>query len=156
MSQVTVTKLDERGRPVLNYSGRVLAHTSGCIILEAYLHQGPFQTGPITLNPGDRFVEHYFPDRWYNIFELYDRDDGAFKGWYCNITRPAVIEDGSVSAEDLALDLLVTPEGQQFVLDWDEFNALELAAEERRAALEALAQLQELARTRMLPNSSGR
>ena len=67
----------------------------------------------------------YYTDRWYNIFEIYDRDDGQIKGWYCNIGKPAVIEDGVVSYVDLALDLWVSADGKQTILDEDEFEELE-------------------------------
>jgi hypothetical protein len=56
-------------------------------------------------------VETFYSDRWYNVFEIYDRDDGKFKGWYCNIGYPAVIEKDTVSYIDLALDLWVSAEG---------------------------------------------
>ena len=47
-------------------------------------------------------METFYSDRWYNIFEIYDRDDDQFKGWYCNIGKPAMIEDDFVSYVDLA------------------------------------------------------
>ena len=73
--------------------------------------EAPFN-GPETpfmgtfIKHGDRFVEVYYTDRWYNIFEMYDRDDGRRKDWYCNIGRPAVMETEIViSHVDLVLDL---------------------------------------------------
>ena len=92
----------------------------------------------VTLKKDDRFVEYYYTDRWYNIFVIYDRDDGALKGWYCNIGKPAVIGDGVVSYVDLALDLWVSANGKQAVLDEDEFEALALDDESRRGALQGL------------------
>ena len=93
----------------------------------------------------DRFVEIYYTDRWYNIFEVHDREDDQVKGFYCNIGYPAVFEFGSrISSIDLALDLWVTPDGTQVVLDEDEFSALALDAETRRQARAALKELQQL------------
>ena len=66
------------------------------------------------------------------------------KGWYCNITEPAEILDGAVSYMDLAIDLLVYPDGRQLVLDMDEFAALELTDYQRHKALDALKELQHL------------
>ena len=80
----------------------------------------------ITLKRNDRFVETFYSDRWYNIFEIYDRDDDHFKGWYCNIGKPAIIEDDFVSYVDLALDLWVSADGTQTVLDEDELEELNL------------------------------
>ena len=80
----------------------------------------------VILKEKDRFVETFYTDRWYNIFEIHDRDDDSCKGWYCNIGRPAEIADGTVSYVDLALDLWVTAKGMQTVLDEDEFIALDI------------------------------
>ncbi len=66
------------------------------------------------------------------------------KGWYCNVGKPAVIEDGILSYVDLALDLWVSPDGKQTVLDEDEFKALELDEELKAGALKGLDELKEL------------
>jgi protein associated with RNAse G/E len=49
---------------------------------------------------------------------------------------------------DLALDLLVFPDGSQRVLDEDEFNALDIPAEFRSAALQGMAELRSVFRNR--------
>jgi len=95
----------------------------------------------VVLKKDDRFVEYYYSDRWYNIFEIHDRDDDSLKGWYCNIGMPAVIEDGIVSYVDLALDLWVSTSGDQTVLDDDEFESLGLSEELRASALNGLEEL---------------
>ena len=97
----------------------------------------------VVLERGDRWTETFYSDRWYNIFEI-RASDGRLKGWYCNITRPARITQDEVSAEDLALDLWVEPDGSQQVLDEDEFAALGLPSEERALALNALEQVLEM------------
>ena len=98
-----------------------------------------------TFRQGDRFIETYYTDRWYNIFEVHDREDDRLKGWYCNIAKPAVMEAGErISYVDLALDLWVAPDGTQTVLDEDEFAALALDAETRSKALRGLEELQAL------------
>ena len=98
-----------------------------------------------TLRRGDRFIETFYLDRWYNILEIHDREDDQLKGWYCNIGKPAMKEAGNeISYVDLALDLWVAPDGTQTVLDEDEFNALDLDAETRSKARAALAELQSL------------
>ena len=84
----------------------------------------------------------FYTDKWFNVFEIYDRDDGKLKGWYCNITKPAVIEDGSVSFVDLALDLWVSVDGKQTVLDEDELEELHLDDELKKKVYEGLRDLQ--------------
>ena len=90
---------------------------------------------------GDRFVEWFYTDRWYNVFEIHDCDDDHIKGWYCNFTRPAGLTDGRVEADDLALDLWVGQDHNKQVLDRDEFDQLPITDHERREvelALETL------------------
>jgi predicted RNA-binding protein associated with RNAse of E/G family len=115
--------------------------------------------GYTVFEPGDRFVEWFFDDRWYNIFEVRAAHDDHLKGWYCNVTKPAVIDvaQGRVSAIDLALDVWVDFDGSIQVLDEDEFAALDLPEADRRAALDALNELKRLARERRPPfDGSGR
>lgn len=144
---VLVEKLNLAGEVVIAWSGQVIRRTATSLVLEARFTRGPLALGYVTLKPGDRFVERFYSDRWYNIYAIYDAGDGAFKGWYCNITRPAEITPGPdgqgwrVRAVDLALDYFRRPDGKEYVLDEEEFEALPLTASERaacRAALSAL------------------
>jgi protein associated with RNAse G/E len=104
------------------YEGEVLNQGDNFITVEAFFNRDDMPFQEIVLKRNDRFVETFYTDKWYNIFEIYDRDDGKLKGWYCNITKPAVIEDGSVAYVDLALDLWVSADGKRTVLDEDELD----------------------------------
>ena len=141
---VTVHKLNERGQQLLEYSGSLVSQGGNCLVLEAFFEPEELDLSGFRLRRGDRFVETYYADRWYNIFTIHDRDNGQLKGWYCNITRPARISPAAdhVYAEDLALDLIVFPRGRWMVVDEEEFAALSLSLEERQQALGALADLQ--------------
>jgi hypothetical protein len=150
MERVTIRKLDHAGRQVTAYPGQVLRRAGASIVLRTGWSRPPLDTGFVLLEPGDRWTEYFYTDRWYNIFEIC-ASDGHLKGWYCNVTRPARIAAGEVAAEDLALDLWVQPDGQMLVLDADEFAALPLASAEREAAQQALAELQALVRRRRPP-----
>lgn len=141
MSDVTVYKLGLDGRVMWQYEGRVLRQDANQVMLEAFFNREDAPFMGILLKRGDRFVETFFSDRWYNIFEIYDRDDGHLKGWYCNVGKPAAIADGSVSYVDLALDLWVAADGTQTVLDEDEFDELGLDEATREMALKGLAEL---------------
>jgi len=148
---IVVHKLDETGREVFTYSGKLLEHTPRSLALEAIFDLQDTGYHGIALRRGDRFVETHYTDRWYNIFAIHDVDDGRLKGWYCNITRPARFEDGHVSAEDLALDLVVYPDRTWIVLDEHEFASLSLTPVERQQALEAVRDLQGMALRRQGP-----
>ena len=148
---ITVHKLDHTGAEKIAYTGKVLERTENMVVLEAHFARERMELGYVTLTTGDRFVEYFYSDRWYNVFAIYDAADGSFKGWYCNITRPATITEDSIRAEDLALDYFVQPSGKEFVLDEDEFAELPLTAEEAAAARAALKELRALAAKREGP-----
>lgn len=138
---ITVIKNDHTGREVWRYQGVVLARTPASVTLEAYFNRDDRDDGYMVFRRGDRFVERFFSDRWYNIFELYDVDDGRLKGWYCNIARPAELGAEVIRQDDLALDLFVYPDGSMLELDRAEFDALPLSDRDRAAALAALQEL---------------
>jgi hypothetical protein len=106
-ASVTVHKLDAQGREVWTYDGIVLERGSHFLILQAFFDRQDADLCGLALHRGDRFVETFYDDRWYNVFAVHDRDTDEHKGWYCNITRPALLTDYAVKAEDLALDLVV-------------------------------------------------
>ena len=129
--KVTVQKKNPAGEVTYQYEGMMLERNENSVILEALFDRADMPFMDVVFKTGDRFVETYYTDRWYNIFAVHDRDDGKVKGWYCNIGEPAVIEDDLVSYIDLALDLWVSTNGQQTVLDEDEFEVLKLNEELR-------------------------
>lgn len=147
---VTVEKLNLAGEVTVQWSGQVLQRSAGQLVLEATFTHAERDLGYVRLGPGDRFVEYYYAERWYNVFAIFNAADGVFKGWYCNITRPAEITAAlgggvRVRAVDLALDYFRQPGGREFVLDEDEFAALPLSPAEVDAARAALAELRALA-----------
>ena len=141
---VKVQKKNPRGDITYEYVGDVLRRDEHSIVLEALFDRADMPFMDVVFRTGDRFVEYYFANRWYNIFTIHDREDDRVKGWYCNIGKPAVIEDGLVSYVDLALDLWVSANGTQTVLDEDEFEELKLSEDLRSNALNGLAELKDL------------
>ena len=139
--KITVLKKNLAGEVTWQYEGRVIRHEPNAVILEAFFNRPDTPFMDVILKENDRFVETFYTDRWYNIFEIYDRDDGRLKGWYCNIGKPAVLEDGTVSYVDLALDLWISADGKQTVLDEEEFEELELDDDTRWNALIGLEDL---------------
>lgn len=140
--KIVVDKLSPQGELKWRYEGEIIERGDGWLKLEAFFDRDDIAFMGILLKRGDRFIETYYSERWYNIFEIRDRDDDALKGWYCNITRPANFADGRVEYEDLFLDLWVSADGAQTVLDEDEFLAADLDAGIRQSAQDALQELQ--------------
>jgi protein associated with RNAse G/E len=139
--KIKVQKKNPEGEVKHEYEGMVLHRDEHSIVLEAHFDRADMPFMDVVFKQGDRFVEYYYLDRWYNIYVIHDRDDDRVKGWYCNIGLPAVIEDGVVSYVDLALDLWVSADGKQSVLDEDEFEKLHLDNETQTGALNGLQEL---------------
>lgn len=139
---LVVIKRNLAGEETWRYNGKVLEFQPTIIKLEAFFNRPDLPFHGIVLGQGDRFLETYFTDRWFNIFEIHAREDDQLKGWYCNICLPAELSPDSLSYVDLALDLLVFPDGAQLVLDEDEFKALTIPPQTRALAQVALATLQ--------------
>jgi len=140
--KIKVQKKNLAGKVTYEYEGILLERDVNSIKIEALFDREDMPFQDVVLKKEDRFVEYYYSDRWYNVFEIYNRDDGKIKGWYCNIGMPAMFENGIVSYVDLALDLWVSSNGEQTVLDEDEFLALDLDEELYAGALNGLKDVQ--------------
>jgi protein associated with RNAse G/E len=144
MSSIIVRKLNFLGEEMWRYRGEVLERRDDSLILKATFDLDDIDICGMSLCRGDHFFEWYYSNRWYNIHEIYNRDDNSLRGWYCNIATPAQFDEEFVVFQDLALDLLVFPDGCQIVLDEDEFEALTISPEIREKALKALKVLQNI------------
>lgn len=141
MDEVTVVKLNPAGEFTWQYQGQVMERCEQSLTLQAHFNRDDLPFFGIILARGDRFIETFFSNRWYNVFEIHDRVDDHIKGWYCNIAMPAILTDGKVTYIDLALDVLVYPDGSRKILDEDEFDALQISSELREKANHALAEV---------------
>ncbi|MFE9507508.1 DUF402 domain-containing protein [Streptomyces anthocyanicus] len=102
--------------------------------------------GFVRFEAGDVFTEYYWRDRWYSVKEVRTAA-GVLKGWYCDITRPAVRTGTELVVEDLDLDLWRSADGADVRrLDEDEFAESGLADRDPEAAAAAVAALEELER----------
>jgi predicted RNA-binding protein associated with RNAse of E/G family len=150
MRRIKVRLVKPRKQRIVVYEGAILAEEPGHMLVHARWERQAMDLGYVVFAPGDQFFEHYYSARWYNIFEVRSAE-GALKGWYCNITRPACFDGDVVTSEDLELDLFVSPDRQHLLrLDLDEFEALALDVSEPEAydaAIRALHELEEMART---------
>jgi len=149
VKKITVYKRDANGVVTWHYSGRLVQLDPEQVILQARFNRDYLGRPYVTLKKNDLFIETYFFKRWYNIFEIHDREDDSLKGWYCNIARPAIMEGHHLYYDDLELDLFVSPDGRQQVLDQAEFMSLNLEPGERAQALSALEELQNFFREKL-------
>ncbi len=145
MEPIVVVKRNSEGQETWRYSGVLLEKGGDFVRLEAFFDRTDLPFQDTVLRQNDRFVEMFYTTRWYNIFEIHDCDDDHIKGWYCNLGRPMVWDGpGVISYIDLALDLWVSVDGRQTVLDEDEYEALGLDEPVRAQVQAALAELQAL------------
>ena len=150
-TRVTVHKLNTAGASVVTYPATLVERLSGGVRLEAEWTRSPLALGYTTFATGDHFIEWFYFDRWYNIFEVH-AEDGSLKGWYCNIAEPATMSAAVITCRDLLLDVWVTPHGASLLLDEDEFAADDrLDAATRARARQAVADVLALVAARRPP-----
>ena len=142
MNSIWIVKLNTNNIETWRYKGQILKQSLDQITVEAFFDKPDIQFHGMLLRKGDRFVETYFTKRWYNIFEIHAKEDDSLRGWYCNVSTPAIIREDRILYIDLALDLLVFPDRSQIILDKEEFELLEISNEMRINAEKALDELQ--------------
>lgn len=125
----------------LSWQGTLLEETMTMRKLQAYFSGKPGTIAGVNIEFGDKWIETYYTDRWYNSFEMHAGDSDVLKLVYFNISYPAVFKEDSIEWEDLALDLVVLPDGSTHILDQDEFDALDLDVKTRRICWQTLEDL---------------
>ena len=135
---VTVIKQNPRGEEQTRYSGDIVEQDAQHVVIQALWTRKQHNLGYVTFELGDHFTEYYYTHRWYNIFAIATAA-GKQKGWYCNITEPAIIKADRIEQVDLLLDVWVDPDGTSLVLDEDEFTAnMTLSTLQRQGAKDGL------------------
>ncbi|WP_435284468.1 DUF402 domain-containing protein [Streptomyces koelreuteriae] len=137
--------LVKAGRTKIRYTGELLADDGTRVTVRApWAGSGVRDFGFVRFEPGDVFTEYYWRDRWYAVKEVRSAA-GTLKGWYCDITRPAVRSGPELVVEDLDLDLWRSADGTDVRrLDEDEFAESGLTESDPEAATAALSALDEL------------
>ena len=123
---ITIIKRNAAGSEVWRWQGEILRDFAAGVLLQAFFNFEDVTRHEMVYRRGDRYREIYFRNKWFNIFEMHDRETDALKGWYCNFSRPAAIANGIITYDDLVLDAIITPDFKMKVLDEEEFNALDL------------------------------
>ncbi|MEW2085335.1 DUF402 domain-containing protein [Streptomyces sp. NPDC005283] len=138
-------RLVKAGQTKIRYPAELVADDGNRVTVRApWAGAGARDFGFVRFEPGDVFTEYYWRDRWYAVKEV-RTGEGTLKGWYCDITRPAVLDSGELVVEDLDLDLWVSADASSVLrLDEDEFEASGLAARDPEAAEHAVRALDEL------------
>ena len=158
MPTIAVQLLKPGKGTIISYRGELLLSEPGHILIHARWEWPARDLGYVVFETGDHFYEHYYTERWFNICEVRS-ESGALKGWYCNVTRPALAAADTISSEDLELDLFVPPDRWNILrLDMDEFVARGLDVTDppaHTAALAAFDELEQMARAGVAPFDGG-
>ncbi|WP_372369262.1 DUF402 domain-containing protein [Candidatus Uabimicrobium sp. HlEnr_7] len=141
-NSLTIHKCDHQGNDVFRYQAQCIHSNKQRMIVQAsFVSHKDYDIFGLQLKNGDKCIEAFYFEKWYNIFEIYDGESNDIRGWYCNITKPIVIKDSHLYYYDLALDIIAFPNGRKIVVDEDEFIELSLTKEVRFKAQEALKEL---------------
>ena len=118
-------KLRPDGSQAYAWDGVVLRCDGHGIVLRAEFNVDLVDLGFATFRRGDIFVEFYYWQSCFNVFQI-SASDGELKGWYANVGLPAElnVETGELCYVDLELDVWTHPNGESVVLDQAEFDSL--------------------------------
>ena len=139
---LTVFKQNHLGEPVFSWKGELLEESPTCRRVSAgFSGADAVPVDKVTFRKGDLFLESYYTDRWYNLFEVHEGLSDQVKCWYINLSYPALFSAESIIWQDLALDLVVYPNGEYRLLDEDEFDDLRLEPEVKRRCLDTVREI---------------
>lgn len=132
---------------IIRYPAIVIARDAQSVTVQATWRLGVVDLGLFRIEPGDVMIETFYRDRWYNIFRV-QQPAGPTRGWYCNLARPAQIDETTIETEDLDIDLIVSADRRHLIVaDSDEYAARDLARTEPAtdaAVQAAIAELRDL------------
>lgn len=146
----------------LKYDGSLRRHWKAAIVsryVDSLIAVGRFEFEVIhddlgLIKEGTVSFEHFWFDRWYNIFRFHE-PDGSLRNYYCNVAMPFKLEGEILEFVDLDIDVVVWPDGRIVVLDRDDFeqNSLMFAYSDAviQKAEAALVELLDLAERQNLP-----
>jgi hypothetical protein len=130
--ELTVVKLAPDGSQVARYPGAVASHlrAGGWVEIQAAWTYRRIDIEGLIFEPGDVLHEWFSPLADFNAFALH-APNGAFKGWYSNVTFPARLQGETAPPtliwHDLYVDVIVLADGTTTVCDEDELAASRLA-----------------------------
>ncbi|MGB3307039.1 MAG: DUF402 domain-containing protein [Thermomicrobiales bacterium] len=124
---VTIVKQGFSGAETARYPGTVIgdAGDDPWRTVVAHWTMKDVTEGGLTFATGDTLHERFSPRHPFNAFAVTDVA-GAFKGWYANVTWPALLrrerDQLILTWRDLILDVVILPDGTVTCLDEDEFE----------------------------------
>ena len=129
-------KLGHDRRLIFSWTGQVLHDDGNRTVIKAPWAgtDRPLFLGYTVFEPGDTFVETYYRERWFSIWQVVSHRTGRTKGWYCNICQPFERDGDELRFVDMELDVFVFPDGRFVILDEDDLERAQLPDSEKIAA----------------------
>jgi hypothetical protein len=154
---VTVNARKYDGRLHRSWPGALVSANGSLVTLLAQFSETRVHSDLGTIYAGTISLEHFWLDRWYNVFRFRE-PDGTPKAIYANIAAPATFDGSTIDYVDLDIDVILWPQGHVDVLDRDEFDkhVLEFGYDDAtiNSARNALAQVLALIDGREFPFDS--
>jgi protein associated with RNAse G/E len=139
---ITIFKQNHLGEPIFSWKGELLTETPTSRLVSArFSGADAVPVDNVTFQKGDLMLEQYYTDRWYNLFEIHHGSSNQVKCWYINLCLPAQFGAETIIWQDLALDLVVYPNGEYGLLDEDEFEDLRLEPDLKTHCLETVQEI---------------
>jgi len=119
--EITIHAKKYDGRVRKTWTGGVISESDEQIVLVARFGTTVKHNDLGIIEAGTVSFEHFWLDRWYNIFRFH-KADGKMLAYYVNIAMPAELEGDVLSYVDLDIDVIQWADGRVEVLDRDDFE----------------------------------
>lgn len=118
---VTINARKYDGHIRRSWKGGLIHESQDLLILVGKFHEEVKHNDLGNIRAGTVSFEHFWFDRWYNVFRFHE-PDGKLKAYYANIAMPPTFENGIIDYVDLDIDVVVWPDRRVEILDRDDFE----------------------------------
>jgi protein associated with RNAse G/E len=118
---IIVSALKYDGSEHRNWPGQLVVNDPPLLIVDAIFVEDVQHELLGAITKGTVSTEYYWLDRWYNIFRFGGKAQQNTT-FYCNVTIPPRLENGTLSYVDLDIDVFVHTDFTYEVLDLEDFN----------------------------------
>lgn len=119
--QITINSRKYDGHIRRTWPGGLISQSEEMLVVVGQFREDVQHDDLGLIKQGTVSFEHFWVDRWYNIFRFHE-PDGQLRNYYCNITMPPTFADDVIDYVDLDLDVIVWPEKGYEVLDRDDLE----------------------------------
>lgn len=114
--QITINSRKYDGHIRRTWPGGLISQSDDSLVVVGRFQEDVEHDDLGLIKQGTVSFEHFWLDRWYNIFRFHE-PDGTLRNYYCNVTMPPIFADDVIDYVDLDIDVIVWPEKGYEVLD---------------------------------------